>query len=154
MRSVCVIVERSFSKQGFIHSDLRNKLKHELVEAQMMISFNEKPLNETSLNYMYEMTEKQIELKDAAEENDDDLSEDNDSEEEHEEEHEYKHKTNTKSHRSAPLSLTESSTSSSSSSSSLNDTSNDALIAMAASGLEEFRYVCTRSGRQTRQKLS
>ena len=37
-------VERSFSKQGFIHSDRRNRSSDSLIEAQMMISFNHENL--------------------------------------------------------------------------------------------------------------
>jgi hypothetical protein len=34
-------VERSFSKQKFIHSDRRNRAGDDLIEAQMMIAFND-----------------------------------------------------------------------------------------------------------------
>ena len=47
-------VERSFSKQGFIHSDRRNRCSDELIESQMMISFNDKSLSDLSTSVLYE----------------------------------------------------------------------------------------------------
>ena len=52
--NVYYIVERSFSKQGFIHSDRRNRCVDEPIEAQMMISFNDKALSDVDNSILYE----------------------------------------------------------------------------------------------------
>jgi hypothetical protein len=155
------LVERSFSKQGFIHSDLTNRKKHSLVAAQMMISFNNKPLNEINNDYIYKLNDTPIELDD---------SEVNIEEDENEEEEfNYRHKICSSSSASEPSPFASSSSSSSSSSFSSSSSSSpstfqtssnvddDADLAFALSVADsepaQFKYVCTRAGRQTRQRL-
>ena len=142
-------VERSFSKQGFIHADLTNRKQHSLVAAQMMISFNHKPLHEKDNSYIYKLNDKQIEFDNAMniEEADDDDDTDNDIN--------YRHKEISSS-SSASSSSSSSSSSSASLSSSVTGIADDAALAFALSVPEttQFRYVCTRSGRQTRQKVA